>query len=314
MNVWNGIEDFPDRTRPFVAAIGNFDGVHLGHREILRRVREHAARRDADSLLVTFEPHPARVVAPERAPALLHTRRQKLDTLEECGLDDVLILRFDAGVAELGGEEFFSRLLAERIRFDAVFVGENFRFGRGREGDRHLLEHIGAHRGFTVHEVEPVLAADGTTISSSAIRRALAAGDAPAARRMLGRPFTVVGEVVRGEGRGRSLDCPTANVHVANETLPRTGVYVTEAVVLASRMPSVTNVGRRPTVGGDRVTVETHLLEFDDDLYGETIEVRFLEKLRDERRFDDLPALADQLARDRAAAEAFFQNRGLRTP
>jgi len=280
MNIWNGIDAYPEEARPVVASIGNYDGVHLGHQAILRLVVQNARRRGLPALLITFDPHPASVLAPERRPRLLQTRRQKLDRLQDTGLTDLLLLEFN-------------------------------RFGRGRAGDLTLLRQIGDRLGFDVNGVPPVRLGE-TMISSSAIRVAIAEGDVTLAHQMLGRPFSILGEVVHGDGRGHSLQCPTANLEYDNELVPRPGVYVTESVVLANRCPSVTNVGYRPTVGGASLTVETHLLDFEEDLYGERIEVRFLAHLRDEQRFDGLSELADQLARDRAAAESYFQNQQLR--
>ncbi len=307
MIVWNGIERVPGATPPVVATIGNFDGVHVGHRAILDSAVAAARRKGLLSVLVTFEPHPLAVVDPGRKPRLLMTRRQKLEALEAAGLDAVLILEFTPEVAALDGEEFFSSHLGARLPLSAVHVGENFRFGHGRAGDLALLRKIGATRGFEVVGVAPVILGQ-EVVSSSAIRKAVEEGDVERARRMLGRPFAVSGEVVRGEGRGRTLEFPTANVDVENEMVPRRGVYVTEAVVLALRLPSVTNVGIRPTFGGSEMTVETHLIDFEDDLYGERMEVRFLARIRDEQRFTGASELADQIARDRAAAVAFFHN------
>ena len=246
MRVWNGLDSLPDDLPPVVACIGKFDGVHLGHQEILRRVVLEARRHAAPALLITFDPHPAVVLAPDRVPPLIHSRRQKLESLEGCGLTDVAIVDFDAQLAALDGE-------------------------------------------------------------------AVEAGDAMLAWRMLGRPFALSGEVVEGSGRASELQFPTANLRLENELLPRHGVYVSETVALAARHPSVTNVGVRPTFGGDTLIVETHLLEFEGDLYGERIEVRFLARMRDEMRFASAFELADQIARDRAAALSYFQNQPIGT-
>jgi riboflavin kinase/FMN adenylyltransferase len=310
MNIWSGIESYPAERPSAVATIGNYDGVHLGHRTIVRQVVEQARRTASPSLLITFSPHPLSVVAPDREPQHLQNRGQKLESLRQTGLSDVLILNFTDELAQLSGEEFFGQLLAGRVRFSAIFVGENFAFGYRRQGNLDLLRSIGARGGFEVHGVPPVTTKN-RVISSTAIRQALAGGDVALARHMLGRPHVVSGEVVRGEGRGRSLDCPTANVGTSNEVLPSPGVYVTETMIIAGRFASVTNVGRRPTFGGDALVVETHLLDFDDDLYDERIDVRFLERIRDEKRFSDAAELADQIARDRAAAMAFFENQSL---
>jgi len=307
MKVWNGLESYPADRGPVVASIGNYDGVHLGHQAILDTVVAEAARERVPSLLITFDPHPLAVVAPQRKLKRLQTRRQKLEILEQRGLAEVLLIEFDAALASLDGQGFFDTALAPSVRFAAVHVGDNFRFGRGRTGNLALLEQIGERNGFRVAGQAPI-AFGGETVSSSAIRRAVEQGDVVKARGMLGRPFALSGTVVRGEGRGRKIDFPTANVDVENEILPGNGVYVTETVVLASRRPSLTNVGVRPTFGGTQTTVESHLLDFDVDLYEERLEVRFLARIRDECQFDTALELGDQIARDRAAAESFFEN------
>lgn len=313
MKIWNGIDSYPDRAPRAVATIGNYDGVHLGHRAILLSVVDEARRDGHVSVLVTFEPHPLQVVAPDRRPKLLQTRRQKLESLEQTGLDGVLILDFDRDMAALSGDAFFSRVLCGPVDFASIHVGSNFRFGHGRSGDVDALRSIGERHGFTVVTVPPV-EIEGGVVSSSAVRKAVADGEVGAAHAMLGRPFAVVGEVVAGEGRGRSLRFPTANLDSSNELVPRRGVYVTETVALATRHPAVTNVGIRPTFNGGKLIVESHLLDYDGDLYGEQVEVRFLARLRDEQRFSGPRELADQIARDRAAASVYFQNLPLATP
>jgi len=310
VNVWNGLDSYPTDAPVAVATIGNYDGVHLGHQTILKRVIEEAKQRNLPSLLITFDPHPLSIVAPEKRPRLLQTRGQRLEMLTTCGLTDVMLLAFNNDMEVLDGREFVEGLLLERLKLASVHVGENFRFGHRRHGDLKLLREIGARRSFDVHGV-PAVEIDGGVVSSTAIRACLAEGKVALARRMLDRCYTVSGEVVHGDGRGRTIDCPTANLELDNEVLPSAGVYVTEAHVIAGRFPSVTNIGVRPTVGGKHLTVETHLLEFDEDLYGETLQVGFLQRLRDEMRFDDLQQLGDQIARDRAAATAYFDNLSL---
>lgn len=306
MKIWNGLDRYEDRG-PVAITIGNYDGVHLGHRTILRQVVERARKSGGTSALVTFEPHPLTIVAPERRPKRIYTRRQKLEALESTGLDGVLVLEFTRELSSLDGREFFLDFLGSRLTLDAVFVGADFRFGRDRGGDLALLRTIGADRGFDVTEV-PAVELDGKVVSSSRIRNRIEEGDVVAAGRMLGKPFAVIGEVVRGDGRGRSLRFPTANLRTDNELLPARGVYVTETVVAASRYPSVTNVGVRPTFAGGETTVESHLIEFEGNLYGETAEVRFLARIREERKFDGPAELSDQIARDLAAAVAYFEN------
>src|SRR6185295_11088075 len=274
-------------------ALGNFDGVHLGHQAVLRQVLAAARARGVRAVLVTFEPHPAEVLAPERRPRLLQTRRQKLAALEEAGVDAVLVLPFDLALAALSAEEFLERLCTALIP-RSIHVGTGFRFGRERQGDVALLRAIGARRGFAVEEVPP-LEVDGARVSSSRIREAVLAGRVEVARSLLGRPYALEGRVVRGEGRGAMLAFPTANLAVENELPPLRGVYVTETVALALRWHSVTNVGVRPTFDGSRLTVESHLIDYEGDLYGERVEARFLARLRDERRFADPSLLADQI-------------------
>jgi riboflavin kinase/FMN adenylyltransferase len=305
VNVWNSLDAYPTGREPVVATIGNFDGVHVGHQAILASVVAAGKARSAPSLLITFDPHPLAVVSPSRRPKLLQTRRQKLEALEASRIDAVLILPFDREMAALTGEEFFGELLSERIRFATIHVGRNFRFGRARAGDLRALTEIGRARGFSVVGV-PQVEIEKETVSSSAIRTAIDDGDVVRARAMLGRPFALTGEVVRGAGRGRSIEFPTANLAVENESIPKRGVYVTETVALATRYPSVTNVGIRPTFGGTTLSVETHLIDVDEDLYGERLEVSFLARLRDERTFAGPTELADQIARDRAAASSYF--------
>ncbi len=311
MRIWNGVATYPDAD-PVVASIGNYDGVHLGHQAILERVIDAAQAKGSRSLLITFAPHPLEVVAPERRPRLLHNRRQKLERLEQTGLTDLLLIDFTEEMAALSGEQFFEQVLADRVRFSEIHVGESFRFGRDRSGDVSVLSEIGTRRGFAVQGI-PAVQVDGTTVSSTAIRRALLAGNVETARKMLGNPYSVAGEVVHGDGRGRSIQFPTANIELENELVPAAGVYITETSALASRFASVTNVGVRPTFGGDHLIVETHLLDFDEDLYDERLKVRFLARLRKEAQFANVGELADQIARDCAAAQAFFDNQRLNT-
>lgn len=306
MIVRNGIAAWPSASEPVIATIGNYDGVHLGHRAIVRGVVHEARRRGATSVLVTFEPHPLAIVAPERRPPRIQTRRQRLASLEALDLDEVRVVDFDRHLAALDGNAFFAEVLLPRLAIAAIHVGREFRFGKGRGGDLRTLEEIGRRHGFQVVGVPHVLQ-DGETVSSSAVRAAAGDGDVERARRLLGRPFAVEGLVVRGDGRGRRMDFPTANLDVENDVLPRRGVYVTEASVAGERVPSVSNVGVRPTFGGTALTVEAHLLDWSGDLVGERLELSFLARLRDERTFSGVDELADQIARDRAAASAWFQ-------
>jgi riboflavin kinase/FMN adenylyltransferase len=307
MRVINGIDRYPPGSAPVVASIGNFDGVHRGHRAILDAIRHEANSRAARALLISFDPHPLEIVAPERRPRLLQTRRQKIAELRLTGLNDLLLLRFDQALAALDADAFFTSLLLPRVPLTSIHVGESFRFGRGRAGDLARLRDLGSCHRFSVQTV-PEVHCGTDVISSSVIRSAVAAGAVERAAELLGRPYAISGMVVKGEGRGATLGFPTANLDVENEILPHPGVYVTEMVALARRLPAMTNVGVRPTWGDEPLVVETHALDIDEDLYDERIELRFLARLRDERRFASGTALADQLAQDRAASEAYFQS------
>ncbi|MCP3977948.1 MAG: bifunctional riboflavin kinase/FAD synthetase [bacterium] len=307
MKIWNALEALPDGPVRCVASIGNYDGVHVGHRAILARVVERAAATGVRSLLITFDPHPLSIVAPQHAPSLLQTRRQKLDSLEATGLSDVVVLTFDESIAALSGEEFFEDYLMPRLSFVGLHVGGSFRFGKARSGDLTLLRRLGERHAFAVEEC-PAIEIGGETVSSTAVRKAVAAGDVDRAQRMLGRPFALTGEVIRGAGRGRQLDFPTANLEPDNDLLPASGVYVTDVAVRAARYGAMTNIGVRPTFGGRTLSIESHLLGFSDELYNERMEVRFLARLRGEMRFSSPAELADQIARDQAATESFFHN------
>jgi riboflavin kinase/FMN adenylyltransferase len=298
----------PALPRP-VATVGNFDGVHRGHRAILDRL---LARRDvlgAQALVITFDPHPLKVLAPERAPRLISTPRQKRALLEAAGVDAMLVLPFDAALAATSAADFVAAVLARGLDAAEVHVGANFNFGRGREGDTRALIARCAEHGIAAAAVDEVRFL-GSAVSSSRIRRALLAGEVELGRELLGRPFAIEGTVTHGAGRGAALGVRTANLETPNELLPQDGVYVTEAVLDGAAFPSVTNIGSRPTFADQAFAVETHLLEGGGDLYGRPIEVRFLTRLRPELRFETPAALVEQIGRDIERARAHFRERG----
>jgi riboflavin kinase/FMN adenylyltransferase len=301
--------------RGTVVTIGNFDGVHRGHQRILRAVCSCARALGAASVAVTFDPHPLKLLRPAAAPPLLSTLRQRLAALRDAGLDAVLLLRFDRALSRLSPRAFVERVLVGRLRARAVVVGENFRFGHRHAGDIALLRQLGREFGFEV-DVVPPLVVRGEVVSSTAVRRAIAEGRVEAARRLLGRPFALTGKAVRGAGRGRRLVFPTLNLDWEQEVLPRPGVYAAEVVLRGPspraagnrRYKAATNVGLRPTFGGRRMTVESHLLGFSGaSLPGGTVEVRFAKRLRGEKRFRGPAALRAQVARDIARVRAFFR-------
>ncbi len=298
-----------DLPRGGVATIGNFDGLHLGQREILRRVIERAGEFDAPSLVVTFAPHPLEVLRPAAAPRRLTTDGQKERLIAEAGIDHLLVVRFTPELAAVSAREFVRRFLHDALAVRAVFVGSRFGFGRRREGSLDLLAALGSELGFSAQGVPELSDAEGP-ISSTRIRAAVAAGEVAAAAGLLGRPWAAIGKVVRGDERGRSLGWPTANVAAESEILPANGVYVGEVLRAGETAPrpAVTNLGRRPTFhAGSAVVLESHLLDFEGDLYGEELEVRFLSHLRGERKFAGAEQLLEQIERDAAAAREYFR-------
>ncbi|MGA7226334.1 MAG: bifunctional riboflavin kinase/FAD synthetase [Candidatus Acidiferrales bacterium] len=302
------IAHFGDARKPTAVTIGNFDGVHVGHRKILRGVVERARGLEAVSAVLTFFPHPARVLRPEVAPGLLETLPQRLSEFEALGIDAALVLKFDHELANLSAEEFAQEFLVNALRARAVLVGANFRFGHKQAGDVRLLEELGRQNGFAVKIVEPVLV-DGRVVSSSAIRAAVRGGNVDEARQMLGRPFALAGEIRSGTGMGRKLVLPTLNLATEQETLPKYGVYATEVVVGRKCYRAVTNVGVRPTFNGQNLAIESHLFDFAETITSGPMTVKFLTRLRDEQKFSGAEALREQILQDIARAKELFAKR-----
>jgi riboflavin kinase/FMN adenylyltransferase len=291
--------------RGTAVAIGNFDGVHLGHRALIRKSRELAGDR-LDAAVMTFEPLPAAFFRPQAAPARLTTVWQKLRLLRREGIDLTWMVRFDARFASLEARVFARTVLAQRLRARYVIVGEDFRFGQGQRGDVGLLRELQADCGFEVVTV-PAVTADGERISSSAIRARLAAGDFAGAERLLGRPFRMEGHVVRGKALGRKLGYPTANLRIRAKPSPLAGVLAVFARIDGGPwLPGVANLGRRPVVSGREALLEVHFFDFDADLYGRRLDVQFVAKLRDELNFDGLEALVEQMKQDEKDARAIL--------
>lgn len=308
MKVMEGPPDsWEQPSRPTAVSIGVFDGVHLGHREVIGSLVEHAAEL-GESLpgVVTFDRHPLEVIRPESAPRLISTLAERLGLLEALGIGFAAVLTFDDDMRSLSAEEFVETVLAARLRVRLILVGDGFRFGRNGEGTVDTLRRLGDHYGFAVRSVG-LLAASDELISSTGIRRAVAAGDMEAARQMLGRPFVRQGVVVAGDERGRVIGFPTANLAVdADLLIPARGVYAGHALVDGERHDCVVNVGVRPTFDGSREVVEAHLLGFEGDLYGRTVGIEFLSRIRDEQRFDSIEQLTDQIERDVATARSIL--------
>ena len=290
-----------------VLALGNFDGVHRGHTKIVEQVRRRADECGATAAALTFDPHPSRVVRPDKAPPLLMTGRQKLAALAAAGMDGIAVIRFTHKLSQWEPEVFVRTVLVDWLRVAEVWVGANFLFGHNRTGNFSLLRTLGGRYGFRAEKIDPVRYRD-FVVSSTRVRRLITEGRVDEAGALLGHHFTIEGTVTRGDGRGRSLGFPTANLATGNSLLPPNGVYVTAVLVDGDIYPAVTNVGVRPTFGGtvDRV-VESHCLDVDRDLYGVEIGVAFIQHVRDELAFPDVDALRAQIAEDCDEARALFR-------
>jgi riboflavin kinase / FMN adenylyltransferase len=298
-------EGFGEDRAPTAVTIGNFDGVHRGHQKILRSVIERAQAGGWMSAVLTFDPHPVRVLRGDNGPYLLSTLEQRLNAFEGIGIDAALVLRFDEALARHSPEEFARKLLCATLRARCVLVGENFRFGHRQAGDvKHLAEY-GREMGFEVELVEPVMQ-DGVVVSSTAIRQALREGRVAEARAMLGRPYALAGRIVAGTGTGGKLVVPTLNLETPQEMLPKMGVYATEVKVAGAAYQAVTNVGMRPTFDGKRLAIESHLFGFSDAVTEGPMEVRFWERIRDEKKFSGPEELKAQILRDVEAAREYF--------
>src|SRR5947207_2508998 len=302
---------FPEDPRPArwtqpVLALGNFDGVHRGHRKILYRVHRVATERGATSIVMTFDPHPPRVVRPDKAPPLLMTTAQKLEAFAEAGLQGAAIVRFTPELSRWDPETFVRSVLVDWLRVAEVWVGANFLFGHDRAGNFTLLRTLGSRLGFKAEKIDPVRYKD-FVVSSTRIRRLVAEGRVDEAGALLGHQYYINGTVVHGDHRGRTIGFPTANLCSENELLPPHGVYATTATIDGIVRPSITNIGVRPTVDSSgRPTIETHVFDLDRDLYGATLRVGFVQRLRDERAFESMDALRAQIVADCGRARLLF--------
>ncbi len=302
---------FPDDARPPrwphpVLALGNFDGLHRGHMKILERVCRVASERGGTALVLTFDPHPPRVLRPDKAPPLLMTEAQKLEALGRAGIQGVAVVRFTHELSRWEPEQFVRTVLVEWLRVAEVWVGADFLFGRDRSGNFTLLRALGAKYGFRVEKIDAVRYRE-FVVSSTRIRRLIAEGRVDEASALLGHHYYIDGHVVEGARRGRELGFPTANLATTNELAPPAGVYATLASVDGTVHPSVTNIGVRPTFGdASRMIVESHVLGFDADLYGRSVRLSFVLRLRDERRFADVDSLRAQIGADVRRARRLF--------
>ena len=292
---------------PTAVAIGNFDGVHLGHGALLKRLVDAARAAGLPATILTFEPHPREFFSPASAPARLSTLREKLELLAANGVEQAMVCHFNARFAALSAAQFVDEVLCGGLQTRHLIVGDDFRFGKGRSGDFAMLQAAGQQAGFAVEAMGSVTL-DGGRVSSSAVRQALADGDMQRAASLLGRPYVIDGRVRHGDKVGRQLGFATANIRIKHNPLPMSGVFAVEVTGLGgAALPGVANLGLRPTVGGTRPILEVHLFDFERDIYGAHLSVRFVYKLRNEQRFPNFDALKAQIAADALAARAFFK-------
>ncbi|HME09443.1 MAG TPA: bifunctional riboflavin kinase/FAD synthetase [Bryobacteraceae bacterium] len=308
--IWREIEKLPRDFGPSAVTIGNFDGVHAGHRKIMLRLVAVAREHGWTSCVLTFEPHPMVLVAPARAPKLITTLDQRCALMEDLGVEQILILPFTQEIARLTPEEFVQQTLVDRLHARAVLVGENFRFGHRAAGNTSVLAQLGEKYGY-ITEVIPAVEARHCTVSSTEVRRRLESGDVSAVNRLLCRPYSLEGHVVRGHGVGSRQTVPTLNLATSAELLPARGVYITRTYDLNSprEWPSISNIGYRPTFGGgeDQLSIETFLLAQLDGGGPEEIRVEFLRRVREERKFESPEALKQQILRDVGRAQTYFR-------
>jgi len=301
---------FPDDPRPAwlvhpVIALGNFDGLHRGHLKIIERVKRGAAEHGGTPMAMTFDPHPPRVVRPDKAPPLLMTKAQRLEALHRAGVQCVAVVRFTRELSLWDADTFVRRALVDWLQVSEVWVGANFLFGHERTGTFNVLRGLGQSYGFRADKIDPVRYKD-FVVSSTRIRRLVSEARMDEAAALLGRAYYVDGVVVEGRRRGREIGFPTANLATQNELIPPNGVYATIMTIDGVVYGGVTNIGVRPTFGENETTIETHVLDYAGDLYGRAVRLAFVQRLRDERRFEDVDALRTQIEADKRRAERLF--------
>ena len=311
MKIFHGTDN-ANITRSTVLTLGVFDGLHLGHQRIMQTVVSRAKAAAAVPTAITFDPHPRSVLYPENAPPLLQTLDQRLANFGVLGIEQTIVIRFDMDFADRDAEVFLRDIVHERLRAKEVYLGKGFAFGRNRGGNIELLRRISAELGFAADEV-PEITLRGQRISSSKIRELLKDGRVNLARRMLGRPYGVEGQIMRGNQRGRTIGFPTANLKPRNRVIPRYGVYATATLIDDIWRRSITNVGVRPTFGNEtEPSIETYVFDFDGDLYGDVLRVRFLHRIRDEKKFGGIEELKTQITKDSNRALNYFNRAGVR--
>lgn len=311
MKIFHGTDN-ANISRPTVLTLGVFDGLHLGHQEIMRKVVGRSKAVGAVATAITFDPHPRAVLHPDSAPPLLQTLDQRLANLEVLGIEQTIVIPFTVEFAGQPAENFLADIIHDRLQAKEVYLGKGFAFGKDRGGNIELLRSMSEKLGFIADEVDEVQLR-GMRISSSKIRKLLADGCVNLARRMLGRPYGVEGVIIRGNRRGHTIGFPTANLKPHNRVIPRYGVYATATLIDGSWRKSITNIGVRPTFESDAdPSIETFVFDFDGDLYGDVLRVRFLHRIRDERKFNGIDELKAQIEKDSNRARNYFRHQGVK--
>jgi len=306
MRFIRGLHNLSSAPRGCALTIGNFDGVHRGHQTVLAQLQACAAELQLPATVMVFEPTPQEYFSPATAPARLQRLRDKLTLFRERGVDQVVCLRFDRQLAERDAEAFVQDILVDGLDVRHLVIGDDFRFGKDRRGDFAFLQRAGQRQGFEVVSTQ-TLVVSGDRVSSTRIREALVAGDLTMAEQLLGRPYRICGRVALGQQRGRTIGFPTANVHLHRTVSPLSGVFAVRALIPGHKpMTGVANLGKRPTVCGNEMVLETHLFDFDRDIYGHYVDIEFCRKLRDEKRFESFEALKQQIHQDAEQARTFF--------
>lgn len=311
MKIFHGIEN-ANILKPTVLTLGVFDGLHLGHQRIMQTVVDRAKVVEAHATAITFDPHPRAVLHPETAPPLLQTLDQRLANFELLGIEQAIVVKFHRDFASQPAEDFLTNIIRDRLHAKEVYLGKGFAFGKNRGGNIELLRQKSMELGFVADEVDEVQIR-GIRISSSAIRKLLSEGRINLARRMLGRPYGVEGVIIRGNRRGHTIGFPTANLKPHNRVIPRYGVYATATLIGGIWRKSITNIGVRPTFENEaEPSIETYIFDFDGDLYGDALRVRFLHRIRDERKFNGIDELKAQIEKDTARARNYFHHQGVK--
>lgn len=306
MKIVRGTKNIVDPIPSPVVAIGNFDGAHIGHQTIFRKTSERAREIDGTAVVLTFEPHPLKIIAPEKVPPLLTTFHKKMELIAVCGINITICADFNRQFADQQPRDFAKNILVDTIGVKEVIVGFDYAFGKGREGTILYLKKMGEEFGFAVHVVDPIKI-NNQLVSSSRVRELIEGGEVEKAAELLGRPYSLVGPVVKGFKTGRKIGFPTANIDTRHVQVPGTGVYAAYVVREHRRFPGVVNVGFNPTFHRDRLVVEVHILDFDGDIYGREVEVTFIKRLRDEIEFSSASELAAQIAKDIEVAKTLLK-------